>query len=705
MTSDLSIANHPRSIAVIGASDKADKIGGRCLRYLQQFGFQGDIYPINPGREALLGLKCYPDVASLPAVAELAVIAVPDDLAMAAVQACAEHGTRVAVILTAGFGETDERGKLREQTMVEIAQRHGMRLVGPNTQGLANFANGAIANFSTMFIETTPADGPVGIVSQSGGGASVPFGLLRERGIGVRYCHSIGNQSDVTVSELALTLVQDPDLQLLLLYLEGIPSARQVAELGRAARARQLPVLVVKSGRTAAGQKASLSHTGSLATEDRVVDAFFAHHGLHRVDDAGQLVAAADLYLKNWTASGNRLAVISNSGTACVMTADAAGAHGLRIEEFAPETQAALAQVLPTFATKTNPVDITAALLSNSGLFGEILPIIAQDPGADLFILSVPVAGQGYDVDAFARDAAAFAASTGKPTVVVAPQPKVAEKFRALGIPVFIQESDAVAALAQFAAAHATLHRARRCRGEHASWEEAWLNMPEHYQSRDEVQSLAWADSIGIPVVAHRFCATAAAAVQAAAEIGGAVVVKGCTPTVTHKSDLGLVKLNLTGAEAVRTAWEEIHANAERHQVQLDGVVVQAMLKGRFEMLVGAHVDPTFGPVLTIGQGGKYVEAMPDVRTLMADASLEEIHEAVASLRLAPVLRGVRGEPPADVAALCATVRALGQAMSDPARRVHSVDLNPVLLFDEGQGCAAVDGVVIDAVEPPSCLP
>lgn len=695
MTTDLSIANAPRSIAIIGASDKPDKIGGRCLGYLQRFGFQGPIYPVNPMRNELRGLKCYPDVASLPDVAELAVIAVPGDQAIEAVRACAEHGTRVAVILTAGFGETDAQGKAKEQAMVEVARRHGMRLIGPNTQGLSNFANGAIANFSTMFIETTPADGPVGIVSQSGGGASVPFGMLRERGVGVRYCHSIGNQSDVSVSELALTLVPDPELRLLMLYLEGIPSARDVAELGRMACERKLPVLVVKSGRTSAGQKASLSHTGSLATEDRVVDAFLKHHGLHRVDDAGQLVAAVELYLKGWKPAGRRLAVISNSGTACVMTADAAAAHGLRIEEFTPETQAALSQVLPTFATKVNPVDITAALLSNSRLFGDILPIIARDPGADLFVISVPVAGQGYDVEAFARDTAAFAAATGKPTVVAAPQPKVAARFREAGIPVFAQESDAVAALAQFAAAHETMDRARRFRADDGPWQQAWLEPAGPTHVLDEVQSLAWASSMGIPVVGHRLCRDATEAVASAAAMGGRVVVKGCTAEATHKSELGLVRLNLQGAEEIAQACDEISASAARHGIALNGLVVQQMVGGRFEMLVGAHVDPTFGPVLTLGQGGKYVEAMPDTEVLMAGASRQEIRDAIGSLRMASVLGGVRGEPAADVAALCEVVYSLGQAMCDPSRRVASVDFNPVLLLDEGQGCVAVDGVVL----------
>lgn len=700
MNADLTVAVAPRSIAVIGASNDPDKIGGRVLLYLNRFGFKGEIYPINPTRGVTQGVKSYPDVDSLPGTAELAVIAVPGEQAIDAVAACARHGTKLAVVLTAGFGETDSEGRERERRMVEIARAAGMRLVGPNTQGLSNFANGAIANFSTMFIETKPADGPVGIVSQSGGGASVPFGLLRERGVGVRYCHAIGNQCDVTVSELALTAALDPDLRLLLLYLEGIPDAQHIVDLGRAARERNLPVLVVKSGRTAAGQKASASHTGSLATEDKVVDAFLAHHGMLRVNDAGELVHAAELYLKGWRPAGRRLAVVSNSGTACVMTADAATVHGLTIDELAAQTQAELSKVLPAFATKVNPVDITAALLTNSRLFGAILPIIARDPGADVFLLSVPVAGQGYDVDAFARDAASFAAMTGKPTVIVAPQPKVAAKFREAGLPVFRLESEGVAALAQFISAHETLTKARAHRAADEPWDVSWRGRAAG-KVLDEAQSLAWAAAIGIPVVEHRRVRSQAEVQAAATAIGGPVVVKGTSSHVTHKSELGLVKLGVTGAAEAAAAWSDVHSSAARHGVALDGALVQKMMRGRFEMIVGAQVDPTFGPVVTVGQGGKYVEAMPDVQVLMAGASRNEIRAAIERLRIAPILAGVRGELPADVQALCDVVHALGEAMSDPARRAASVDLNPVILMDEGEGCVAVDGVVIEIASGP----
>ena len=692
---DLRYAINPRSIAIVGASDNADKLGGRCLQYLKRFGFTGAILPINPTRDETQGVKTYSSFESLPEVAELVVIAVPGDAAVEAVEACARHGTRVAVILTAGFGETDDAGRAQERRMVDAARATGMRLIGPNTQGIANFHNGALANFSTMFVETTPVDGPIAIVSQSGGGSSVPFGLLRERGIGVRYCNAIGNQCDVTVTELALASARDPDIKLLLLYLEGIPDANHIAELGAVARERGLPVLVLKSGRTAAGQKASLSHTGSLATEDRVVDAFLEFHGLKRVAGVGDLVRAAELYLQGWKPGGRRLVVISNSGTACVLTADAATDAGMQINELQTATRAELGKVLPTFATTVNPVDITAALLSNSRLFGDILPIIARDPGADVFLISVPVAGRGYDVDAFARDAADFAKSTGKPVVVVAPQPKVAGKFKEAGLAVFALESDGVAALLQFITLHEVLDNARAARGPGRTKPIVLAKPSDRQEVLNEADGLALAKAHGIPVVDHQLCRTENDVVDALSAVGGLAAIKGCTSAITHKSDVGLVCLHVATDAAARQAWRDINAAAARQGVVLDGVIVARMAPGRREMIVGAHRDPTFGPVLTVGDGGKYVEQLPDVQVLMANATREEIHRAIHRLRIAPLFKGVRGEAPMDVDALCDTLLALGRLIGDAAQGINSVDLNPVILYDAGKGCLAVDAVVV----------
>ncbi|WP_407521458.1 acetate--CoA ligase family protein, partial [Methylobacterium oryzisoli] len=452
--------------------------------------------------------------------------------------------------------------------------------------------------------------------------------------------------------------------------------------------ARDLPIIALKSGRTPAGQAAALSHTGALANEDRVVDAFLEQHGIWRARDTGDLVAAAELYLKGWRPAGRRLVAISNSGATCVLAADAASAVGMPLEPLAPDTQARLRTILPSFAATANPVDITAALLTNSRLFGEILPVIAADPSADAFLIGVPVAGQGYDVPAFARDAAAFAAETGKPVVVNAPQPSVATAFRDQGLPVFASEGGAVHALHQFIAHHELIARA----GNAAP---AAPRRPDTGPVRllNEAESLARLADAGLPVVPHRLCRTEEEALAALDALGAPVAVKGCSRDVPHKSEFGLVHLGLREPEAVARAVAACRDGLARAGAAFDGVIVAAMAQGRRELLIGAHRDPSFGPVVVIGDGGRYVEALPDSQILLPPFGPEAVRAALGRLRIAPILAGVRGEPPFALDAFVASVCAVGRLMEDPA--IDSLDVNPILVGTDDAACLALDAVIV----------
>lgn len=686
---------NPKSIAVIGASENQNKIGGRPLLYLSRHGYKGKVFPINPKRPEILGYKAYPSLADLPEAPEAAIVALAGDAAIEAVEQCAERGVKAVVVMTSGFGETDPvAGKAKEKRMRDAAHARGMRVIGPNTQGLANFGSGAILSFSTMYIEAPPMDGPVAVVSQSGAMSVVPYGLLRSRGIGVRHSHATGNDSDVTVSELASVVAEDPDLKLLLLYLESIGDPYFLAETARIAHARNLPVIALKSGRTAAGQEAARSHTGALANEDRVVDAFFAKHGIWRARDTAELVASAEMYLKGWKPAGRRLVAISNSGAVCVMAADAATSVGMPMAKLAEETRSELGKILPGFATTTNPVDITAALLSNSGLFSQILPVIARDAAADAFLIGIPVAGQGYDVEAFARDSADFAKATGKPLVAAIPQANIGARFKEHGLPVFPTEYEAITALNQFLSHHELIQATSGRNGAPARapapiGESAMLN---------EADSLALLQKAGVPVVAHRLCHTADEAAAALAELGGPVAVKGCSADVAHKSELGLVRLGLNDAPSVRAAFGDMQASLKKHGASFDGAIVASMARGRRELMIGARVDPVFGPVVLLGDGGKYVEAMPDVQVLISPFTAADVRAALAKLRIAPLLSGVRGEPALDVEAFSEAVIAVCKLMMNPSAKVVNLDLNPVLVGAKGEGCVALDAVVYKAV-------
>ncbi|MGE7413317.1 acetate--CoA ligase family protein [Methylobacterium tarhaniae] len=690
MTSSLQAALDPSAIAVIGASENPDKIGGRPLLYLSMFGFRGEVWPVNPKRDEVQGRRTVPRLSALSRAPDLAIIAVPGEAAVAALDECGEVGVKVAIMMASGFGETaDPAAQAAERAMVARARARGVRMIGPNSQGLANFGTGAVPSFSSMFLEVPPQDGPVGIVSQSGAMSVVPYGLLRGRGIGVRHTHATGNDADVTVCELAAAVAADPALKLLLLYLESIPDPHHLAEAAAIARDRGLPIVALKSGRTAAGQAAAQSHTGALANEDRLVDAFLERHGIWRADDTTDLVAAAELYLKGWRPGGRRMVAISNSGATCVMAADAASAAGLDLTPLGDGTQARLRAILPSFAATRNPVDITAALMTNSALFSQILPVIAEDSSADAFLVGVPVAGRAYAVDDFGRDTAAFAAATGKPVVIVAPQALVAEPFRSRGLPVFPGEGEAVRALHQFIAHHERMAAAAD-RPPHPP-----PPPPAEAPPRllDEAESLGRLARAGLPVVRHRLCRTAEEAVAAASAIGGPVAVKGCSAEVAHKSELGLVHLGVSGADAVRAAFESCRGGLAAAGHASSGVIVAAMARGRRELMLGAHRDPFFGPVVVVGDGGKYVEAMPDVALLLPPFSEADVARALGRLRIGPLIAGVRGEPALAIAPYLAAAVALGRLMVEEPE-IASLDVNPILVGMEPGDCLALDAVV-----------
>ncbi len=691
MPNNLDAALNPRSVAVIGASDNPHKVGGRPILFMNKYGFKGEILPVNPARAEVQGYKAYPDLASLPVVPDMAIVALAGEGTVQAVEQCAGMGVKVAVIMASGYGETGAAGKSVQDAMLARARAACMRIVGPNSQGLANFGNGAIANFSTIFNDLPNIAGPAAIVSQSGALSQLIYGLLRQRGIGVRHCHATGNEADITVAELAVEVAQDPAVRLLLLYLETVNDPHKLAEAAAIARARDLPLVVLKSGRTPSGQRAASSHTGSMATEDRVVDAFLRHHGIWRAGDPDDLVNAAELYLKGWRPQGRRLVAVSNSGATCVMAADMAEEFKLPLAALAHATRAQLAAALPGFATTTNPIDITGALLSDSSLFGKILETIGKDAGADLFFAGIPVAGTGYDVEAFARDAADFIAHTGKPLALSVPQADVAAPFVKLGVPVFGSDRQALRALDQLAAHTALMRRVRKpaaaatVRIDLAGGGKRFLN---------EADSLALLAANGIAVAPQRLCRSADEARAALSALGAPVAVKACSAEVPHKSEFGLVALNLAGADEVGAAFDAQWRKLGEMKAVRDGIIVAAMVKGRRELALGARVDARFGPVVMVGDGGKYVEALKDFFLLVPPFDTDEVLEALARLHIAPVLYGVRGEPALDLEAVAAIAMRLGEIMQAGRGRIASIDLNPVMVMAKGEGAVVADALV-----------
>jgi acyl-CoA synthetase (NDP forming) len=439
----------PRSVAVVGASEDPHKIGGRPLHLMRRQGYPGRLYPVSRSRTSVQGLSAWRDIAALPEAPDVAIIAVPGAQVEEAVAACARRGVSHALLFASGFGEVGAEGKAREARLTALARAGGTRLVGPNSIGIANVAHGTILSFASIFVETPPRDGPVAIVSQSGAFGVAAYALLREAGIGVRYLCATGNQADLTVTDFVKAVAGDEAVRLLLLYLEEVPDPARLEAALEIARARRLPVLAVKAGRTPEGERSARLHTGAEPADDRRVAELFERAAVRRVAGLDELCGAASLYLNHAPASGRAgIALISNSGASCVLGADGAADLGLPLARLADETLRAVRALLPDFSRNANPIDLTAMLLADGAMLGRCLDAALADPAVGAAMLGLmAVAGPSYDLPRFAHDARQAAARHRKPLVFCSPHGAAREAFRAEGIAAFRGEAEALGAL------------------------------------------------------------------------------------------------------------------------------------------------------------------------------------------------------------------------------------------------------------------
>ncbi|MET0962116.1 MAG: acetate--CoA ligase family protein [Noviherbaspirillum sp.] len=678
----------PSSVAVIGASDNPNKVGGRPIHYMTRFGYAGAIYPINPARAEIQNRRCYPSLQAIGVTPDAAIVAVAGKEAIQAVRDCADLGVALVVVMASGFAETGAAGRLLQDEMVAYAAARGTRVIGPNAQGVANFANGAVLNFSTMFMEVPPQDGPIAIISQSGAASVMPYALLREVGLGVRYLCATGNDADLGIAELCVMAARDPEIRLILVYAEALGQPALLAEAARLARARGAAMVLLKGGSSSKGAAAAASHTGAMVGHDGALDAFLRRHGIRRAHDMHELVSAAPLYLQAVPCGAGRTVVMSHSGAVGVMCADAAEQAGLPLTELAAATCEQLRAILPGFATASNPLDLTAALMGNNGMYPAVLEALGSDPDADMFLIGIPVAGPGYDVPALAGATAAFARRLQRPVAVCAPQTSVREAFAAHGLPVFRTESDAVRALRHYSSDCQPLAAPAGPSDQPAA------ELPPEGGVLGEADSLALLRRAGLPVVEHLLCASADEARAAFARIGAPVAVKGCAAAVPHKSEHGLVRLNLQSGDEVAAAAASCLAALEAMDCGPARVLVAPMVRAIHEFMLGVAVDPVFGPVVMMGEGGTLVEVRRDTVSLLAPFTVDEALAALRRLRIAPLFDGYRERPALDLAALARAAAALGDFAWRNRERLLSVDMNPVMALAPGKGVVAVDAVV-----------
>ena len=664
----------PEHVAVVGASQRRGTIGGELFRNVLEGDFTGAVYPVNPKGSSVAGVRGYSSVGEIPDPVELAVIAVPGEHVLEAARDALEHGVRALVVISAGFAEIGSEGARRQDELLALVRAHGARLVGPNCLGIAV----AGPRLNATFAARSAPSGNIGFSSQSGALGLALLEAADARGLGLSAFVSIGNKADVSSNDLLEWWEEDEATELVLLYVESFGNPRRFGRLARRV-ARRKPILALKSGTSASGQRAASSHTAALAGSEAGVDALFRQAGVIRAASLEELIDVATLLSTQPEPKGRRVAVLTNAGGLGILAADACDAAGLELPRLGDETAARLRELLPAEASVANPVDMLGS--ASAASYQAALPVVLDDPHVDAVLaLFVPAVSATADEVATAVDAAARAAGGEKPVLAVV--------MSSEGVPDALRAGSAAAAFAYPESAARALGRVAD-RG-------AWLRRPvgavprldgiDHAAAAGVVeQALARADdswldpaetrkllaAYGLSLVPERIAADAKAAATAAAELRYPVVVKSATPGA-HKTETGGVALDLEDEALVLEAAARIGFP----------VVVQPMLRGGTELLAGLLQDPVFGPLVAFGPGGVYAELIGEASLRIAPLTDIDAEELVTGGKAGRLVGGFRGAEPANVASLVELVLRLG-ALGEEVPAVAELDLNPVLGFPD----------------------
>lgn len=706
----------PRAVAIVGASREPDKLGRRILRALLSAGFQGPIYPVHPSAHALEGRDTVSSARDLPKGVDLAIVAVPPAAVPAVVDDCAAAGVKALVVVTAGFAEVGPEGRRQQDELLARVRGYGMRMVGPNCLGLIN-ADPAVrlnASFSPLF----PAPGSVALSSQSGALGIAILALAAERHIGLSTFVSVGNRADVSSNDLLEYWEHDPATRVALLYLESFGNPRRFARLARRI-GREKPIVALKAGRTQSGSRAAGSHTAAMAASDLAADALFRQCGVLRAETIDEMFDLAACLEAQPLPLSNRVGILTNAGGPGILAADACEAAGLRVVEFSPETRARLQAFLPSTASIANPVDMVASA-GPAEYRSAVETLLGAGDTDALIVIYTPVDPSRSNEIRAAIEAGIVhgrAAGATKPVLASVMGGESDRTHLAAGgerIPIYVFPENAARALGKIASYAAWRHqpaglfwafddidveRARRvCRTALSARGPGWLTDRETW---DVLHAFA------IPAAVHGLSQTAEEAVALASVMGFPVAAKLASTKAPHKTELGVVRLNLANGAEVRKAFADITARA-REVVGADaieGVALQPMIRGGIETIVGIAHDPVFGPLVAFGTGGINVEVFGDIRFRVAPLTDRDADELLHEIRGYALLAGHRGRVPGDIDALRDALLRVSQLAED-VPEIEELDLNPVIALAPGQGCRVVDARIrVAAVRGPTAAP
>ncbi|MGA0032243.1 MAG: acetate--CoA ligase family protein [Burkholderiales bacterium] len=686
---------NPRSVAVIGASSDPAKFGGRVMQFLVKHGYRGRIVPVHPAAAEVFGM---PAVATLTATdpVDVCILALPAAHLPAALEDCGRAGARGVVVITADFAETGAAGGARQNELLQIVRRHGMRLIGPNCLGYIN-PHLQLALTSSVALATEPMPrGAIGLASQSGSLMASLISHAQDLGTGFSVAATVGNQADIELCDLVEYFIDDENTRAICLYIEGLKNGARFLELAQRARAAGKPILAVKAGRSAAGQQVAQSHTASLAGSYAVWEAACRDHAVILLDDPEALIYCADFLIRFGAPATSAVAVMSPSGGTVAVTGDRVVAAGLALAEPGEAARHALQKLLPPGRT-FNPLDV-GGLPRSSGLDSALTAyeLLANDPAVGAILIAVATTPQLEDK---VRRWGAAALAGKKPTAILLTPGALVDDARTalkeIGCPYTNRLDDALRVLRSAVdygealrnpppvAPPATI--AAAVRGIATA-------LPDGRLTEPETKTLLRA--CGINTTEDVLATTPDDGVAQARHIGYPVVLKGVCRDLVHKSEVGAVKLGIQDADALRAAWRDIAAGIAGHLpgASLDGCVVQPMLSGGSELIVGCRWDAQFGAVIIVGSGGVLVEILDDVQMAVAPVSAAHAKRLIAALRIAPVLAGARGRKPADIDALADTVARLSELAAALGPRLSELDINPLLVREAGRGVIALDG-------------
>lgn len=685
---------NPASIAIVGASNNAARIGGMPIAHLTRFGYRGRIYPINPKYEEVFGQRCHADIESLPEAPDLVVLAIAAADVTAMLKRCHAKGARAVLVYAAGFAEEGARGKALQDELEAYVATTDMVVAGPNLMGFANLNSQVHTNFASVF-NTAPmqqGSGNVSLLTQSGNVCAAVYAIARRLGVEFSHFINTGNEACVDFAQYLEYLAQDDGTEVCMGYIEELRDGPRFVAAAEAFARQDKLLILYKAGETDKGSEAVRSHTSALAGDQQIYSAAFRQLNIIQSSDFVQMAQLANLAQYRHRSAGKRVAIITISGALGAILADKFLLQGLDVPTLPQPLQDVLRAGIPDYGMVSNPVDVTGNVVNDPGFVRTAMEALAQSDAIDAVVVYAP----GYMLDRMADDLCAVARQY--PRLFVAIDTGAAQKreqLRSGGVPVFEDIGVAVSALSPF-----LLWQERR---KHNRWmavrSQAAPERAALPPVLDEHRCKQWLAPFGVTSVAERVATSADEAVQAAEVLGYPVVLKVLSADIAHKTEAGGVKLRLGSAAEVRAAFGEIMVSARRHapDARIEGALVQKMEAGIAELILGATRDPVFGMTLTVGLGGVLTEIYQDVshRVLPVDEAMAR--EMLGELKAFALLDGFRGKPRGDVDAACRAIAGFSRAVLALQEQAAEIEVNPLLVKPAGEGVRALDALVIPA--------